>query len=295
MQDVLPDEILLLDDGSTDETGAICDQLASDHSLIRVVHQPNIGIASERNAAVELCKSTHLMFVDSDDVLFSTTIANIWKRLKKENPEVIFFNFENVTDADAEGVAERRNQFDDVVSGPEALDRLLTNQLTHYPWQFVAKKSVYTTNQILFPDGQLFEDYATTYQILYCSGKVAFISSPMYKYVNTNKSIIHSWRELHLESILNLTNDIIQNLKIWLPTEKMDECYSYCLPRIFLGYKWAIRQDSRLISEYEVMLSEILKAVHKVNSVDRKTLLKIFLVKVHVFKPLIKFNLKLKG
>ena len=62
-------EIILIDDGSPDRSGAICDEYAAKDSRIRVIHQKNAGLGAARNAGLDVCSGEYIAFVDSDDTL----------------------------------------------------------------------------------------------------------------------------------------------------------------------------------------------------------------------------------
>lgn len=74
-------ELILVDDGSTDNSGALCDSYACRYSNIRVIHQPNGGVASARNVGIDTSKGDYICFVDSDDELPATSLSDLWKEV----------------------------------------------------------------------------------------------------------------------------------------------------------------------------------------------------------------------
>ena len=85
-------ELLLIDDGSTDDSPRLCDEAALRDVRVRVLHQPNAGVAAARNKGLALAQGRYLCFVDSDDVLLPGAFAKI-VRAMEGGPDLVSFNF----------------------------------------------------------------------------------------------------------------------------------------------------------------------------------------------------------
>lgn len=112
MQDYDDYEIILVDDGSTDESGVICDEYAAsllstkgtspfseaDHSIapIRVIHQQNGGLSAARNTGIKAAKGNYLCFVDSDDYWQPNVLGGLMAQVERENLDVLRFDYQNV-------------------------------------------------------------------------------------------------------------------------------------------------------------------------------------------------------
>ena len=81
-------EIILVDDGSTDGSGDICDKYAMENSNIQVVHKLNAGLGMARNTGLELVNGTYVAFLDSDDYISPHMIENLYKKILEENVSV---------------------------------------------------------------------------------------------------------------------------------------------------------------------------------------------------------------
>lgn len=79
-------EIILVDDGSTDSSGAICDKYATEDSRIRVIHKPNGGLSSARNAGLDAATGDYVGFIDSDDYIAPDFYESLLKISDKSNP-----------------------------------------------------------------------------------------------------------------------------------------------------------------------------------------------------------------
>ena len=108
-QDYFDYEIILVDDGSTDDSGAICDEYASPSHIthhpshiIRVIHQKNAGLSAARNTGIGAAHGQYVMFVDSDDYLCPNVIGTLMSQVEREQLDVLRFDYQNVRVVDAE-------------------------------------------------------------------------------------------------------------------------------------------------------------------------------------------------
>ena len=86
-------EVLLVDDGSTDASGAICDEYAAQEERVTAVHQKNGGLSAARNTGLERAQGTYLCFVDSDDFLDSRMLETLCRDLQEQNADVAVVGF----------------------------------------------------------------------------------------------------------------------------------------------------------------------------------------------------------
>ena len=86
-------EVLLVDDGSTDASGAICDEYAAQEECVTAVHQKNGGLSAARNTGLERAQGTYLCFVDSDDFLDSRMLETLCRDLQEQNADVAVVGF----------------------------------------------------------------------------------------------------------------------------------------------------------------------------------------------------------
>lgn len=99
-QDFADYEVILVDDGSTDDSGKICDELSesiSDERLaMSVIHQPNAGLSAARNSGIEKAKGRYVLFVDSDDYLEPNVLGALMAQVERERLDVLHFDYQNV-------------------------------------------------------------------------------------------------------------------------------------------------------------------------------------------------------
>ena len=96
MQDCEDNEIILVDDGSTDDSGTICDELAAAYENIRVIHQQNGGLSAARNAGLKAAEGEYICFVDSDDYWEENVLGGLMEQVEREKLDVLRFDYQNV-------------------------------------------------------------------------------------------------------------------------------------------------------------------------------------------------------
>ncbi len=89
-------ELILIDDGSTDGSGAICDAYAARDSRVRLIHQKNAGAAAAKNAGLRIASGTYLSFVDSDDFLEPNVFGYMLNKLKENHADAVQFSFQDL-------------------------------------------------------------------------------------------------------------------------------------------------------------------------------------------------------
>ena len=85
-------EVILVDDGSTDGSGALCDTLAAEHGNIRVIHQQNHGLSGARNAGIPAASGDYILFVDSDDYLCPDVLGTLVGLMESKELDILRFN-----------------------------------------------------------------------------------------------------------------------------------------------------------------------------------------------------------
>jgi len=171
-------EILVIDDGSTDNSGGICDLYAQQHPQFKVVHQSNQGLSGARNTGIDLALGKYLTFVDSDDAIKPQMIMDLYHQSQACGCEISICGFSEVfTDKNGQIIKERpfkafqdgSNQVFDVVSGLQAM--LLEYGFTVSAWGKLFLRELFVSDSskdlpIRFPVGALYEDVGTTYKLV---------------------------------------------------------------------------------------------------------------------------------
>lgn len=184
-------EIILIDDGSTDYSGQICDEWANKDSRIIVVHKNNGGLSDARNIGLDKAKGNWIVFVDSDDTISLDMISITMNVAKKNKVDMVAFGIKRVD----EGYNE--NSFDGESVKPE----LLTGKTILYEFAKTGKGYSIVCNKLYkketwknlrFPLGKIHEDEFVIVQILQRIRNIAIIDNVLYFYRQREGSIMAS-------------------------------------------------------------------------------------------------------
>ena len=199
-------EIILVDDGSPDNCGQICDLWGEKDYRIIVIHKKNGGLSDARNAGVATSSGKYLTFIDSDDYVSSDYIEYLWTLLKIEQADISCGNFLSVYGQKEDFQVQPKEKYY-CLSNVQTCQELLkfrSIQLT-VAWGKLYKKQFLEQNP--FPVGRCHEDEAVMYKIFYASQKVVVGNRKIYGYYQSNTNSITKSRTS------KKVNDAIQALE----------------------------------------------------------------------------------
>lgn len=188
-------EILLIDDGSTDRCGEICDQYAARDPRVRVFHTENRGLSIARNLGLDNAKGDYIGFVDSDDWIEHDMYEVLLKKLIQMDADIVTCRFyQEYTDRTEENPGPE-SEF--AVEGDEVLRTYLLNKaICQDAWNNLYKSDLF--HSVRFPEGRAFEDIATKYLLLQEAKKLVYIPDCLLHYRNRKNSLSndHSLKSL---------------------------------------------------------------------------------------------------
>ena len=195
-QTITDREIIMVDDGSTDNSGELCDQLAEKYSDIRVVHKENGGLASARNAGLDVATGMYVGFVDSDDYVAPDMYEKLYKAIQNSGYDIACCNWYRCIDNNGEYLIQEpeHTQIKEMrtLSSEDTIRSLLLNQgITYSACDKLFKRKLFENTR--FPDSNLpSEDIPCIYSVLARSKGVAHIGEAVYYYRVTPGSISQS-------------------------------------------------------------------------------------------------------
>lgn len=180
-------EIILVNDGSTDQSGVMCDDLKTRDSRIVVYHKPNGGLSDARNHGIERANGELIIFLDSDDWMDLSTIEKLYKLMKISDADISICNHIATSNEN-----EKPNQLNYEVyeySNLEALLELYGKQSVQMAvsWGKLFKKQLFET--VRFPLNKIHEDEFVIHHLLYQAHRVVYTSEPLMFYWQRPDSI----------------------------------------------------------------------------------------------------------
>lgn len=184
-------EIILIDDGSTDSSGRICDEFERQDLRIKVIHKKNGGLADARNTGLDIATGEYVTFVDSDDWIRNDCVEVLVKTLQYGRTRISACAYRRT-----DGVDERNRKMQnidyskqvEVWSVSESYQHLfLARQIDCSACAKLYERTLF--REIRFPLGKLYEDQFITYKIFHYAQGVSYVDQEMYFYFNRMESI----------------------------------------------------------------------------------------------------------
>lgn len=187
-------EIILVDDGSLDNCGKICDQYAKIDNRVVVIHKQNGGLSSARNAGLKQATGDYIMFVDSDDSLEKIACESLINITNKTDADIICFNCSNVYLNEAIDNSKNSYCYSNTykyyeLSYAEAIiDNIYRKHIRYEAWGKMYKKYIF--DMIKFKEGLLAEDFNVFYKFLKMAKKIIYFDANLYLYLRRDDSIM---------------------------------------------------------------------------------------------------------
>lgn len=185
-------EIILVDDGSEDNSGRICDKFAKEDSRIVVIHKKNGGLSTARNAGIDIAKGFFIGFIDSDDYVSVDFCEILLQAIINEKADMAICNFLSV-DENYNSIQENNTNLPIKNSCVNA-DEFMKGYCGEFGWYYVIacnklyKKSLF--NSLRYPIGKQHEDAFLIHRLTYQCNKIACVQYPLYYYVQRKGSIM---------------------------------------------------------------------------------------------------------
>lgn len=183
-------EIILIDDGSTDSSGVICDQYAEQQANVRVVHKKNEGVSAARQTGLDAAQGEYVIHADSDDWVEPTMLEELYRKAQEEDADVVICDFY----VNQDGYQTYSKQ-QPTVCEPESMLRDLFQQLHGSCWNKLVRRDSLNKYHIRFPKGiNHCEDLLTWVQLLqHPEIKISYLPYAYYHYCVNDESITRNY------------------------------------------------------------------------------------------------------
>lgn len=184
-------EVILVDDGSKDASGRICDDYARKDPRVRVIHKENGGLSSARNAGIDVARGDYLEFVDSDDWLEPDGVAVMLTAARSHGVKVVVGGRWDVSAKTGDRKLGLCPEQQEVISGVETVRRIFRwDNCDSSACDKLFHRDLF--HGVRFPEGVVCEDIPVMYQIMLEAGQVAMLDRPIYNYYHRIGSISYT-------------------------------------------------------------------------------------------------------
>lgn len=254
-------EIILVDDGSPDRCGIICDNYASIDNRITVIHKANGGLSDARNVAINKASGRYITFIDSDDYVDIVYIEYLYRLIKRYSADISVCTFNYITEEGRIINHVLNNDTVKVMNLEEGLYELLNSKLfSNSAWAKLYKIECF--ENIRFPYGKIYEDVATIYKAFMKSNLIVWGEKSLYNYLFRESSIskqkFSKKRLLALDYAKTMVSEIVDRYPQLRPIGKC---------RLFDSYISILKQMD--IENDSTILNDVLKMAKS----ERRTVL----------------------
>lgn len=275
-------EIILVDDGATDNSGKMCDELAKTDNRIKVYHKGNGGLSDARNYGVERATGEYIGFVDSDDYIDEEMYEKLYEAIKKEDVDVAECNLKIIypdrielfTEKDYHKVCSKKEYLEEYLK----IENIFGSACVRLIKSDVAKK-------IKFPVGKLYEDTYYAYDLIEKVDRYAIMNNPYYNYLMRENSITNAKFNPRIFDLIEIVDKFHGTVyKDYFSLKEAADCrkmYAYfsVLNSVLLEEKFKNNSYYQLVMNY---FKENYKELLKNKYINRNRKLSILLIKMNI-------------
>ncbi len=287
-------EIILIDDGSTDSSGKMCDAWAKKDKRIKVIHQKNGGLSAARNTGIKVAKSDYIGFVDSDDWIHPEMYDKLFTAMFDNDADISVCSIKRatkhkqiVTKATTEKYTIYNQQ-----SYMQKFFKIGSQTTEYYAWNKLYKSSLLSSNQ--YPIGLTSEDVVGTYKAVLKAKKIVTIPNQLYFYYQNKNGITGSFSEKDFDLIP------IWDLVVKLSNDKPDYLEYAKINRARINFTLLYRitkarQTKRYTSEVQQLRQTLKTSYIPLMKSNIAISRKIFITILHFYYPLIAWLFNVLG
>lgn len=264
-------QIILVDDGSPDNCGKICDEYAKKDPRIEVIHKVNGGLSDARNVGIAKAKGKYIGFVDSDDYIKEDMYEILINLIKEYDADVSICNLYDVIDG-KEYIRNNENGIQKYSRLEILKEVLLDKNIQSYAWNKLYKKELF--DEIKYPIGKKYEDIGTTFYVFEKCNKIVVTSKPEYYYLKRSDSLVNNVTE---STVLDYTDIIIQRyLYTQKNIEELRKYNNYYLAKTLITAHNDIELLGSISEKMQEKYKELYNLVYDIMKNNRKDIEELF-------------------
>jgi len=203
-------EVLLINDGSTDSSGTICNNYTSEDKRFKVIHKKNAGVSAARQTGLENAQGEYIIHADADDWIEPTMLEELYNKAIKENADVVICDFYTNNGNIEKYVKQQPNGLDHI-----SILHGLFQQLHGSCWNKLVSRICYNNYSIKFTAGiNHCEDLLTWIQLYQYPIKTAYLPKAFYHYIMNDNSITHNFTRQTYEMRCMFYRELCKSLTI---------------------------------------------------------------------------------
>lgn len=280
-------QLILVDDGSTDNSGKICDELKNKDNRIGVIHKENGGLSEARNVGIENATGKYIAFVDSDDYVLKDMYETLYKNLIANDADISICKYQYKKE---EKKVDLKADTKDIVvmNNLQALKELLLNKkITNHVINKLYKKEIF--DNIKFPVGKKYEDIDVMYLLFERSSKIVYQDITKYIYINREGSILHNKNPKLIQDYITIVNNRYEYLLDKYKELKVELNYNL-LFSILQYHIIAIGGKQKEFYNSEIMIDEYKKIKKIMKENEKNQIFKNLAFKYKIFLNILLFN-----
>ena len=266
-------EIILVDDGSKDNSGKICDEIATKDERIKVIHKTNGGLSSARNEGMKKTTGNYICFIDGDDYVREDYCEILYNALIENKADISAVSYKEIKNSKTRiynSAARSKNEFDDkctVYNGDEIIIQFLHWKNFRIAWNKLYKAEILKNKS--FKVGATFEDMFFNYNVLSNSNRLAYVNSPCYYYIRRDGSISTTYSEKNLNDFADAIIDVFNGIKENYPQLHRHNYYALLqwLTSLSLKYVTMNERYPKVIKKSNIIFNELIEYIEK-NDLD---------------------------
>lgn len=208
-------EIILVDDGSNDNSGLICDEYSKKDKRIKVIHKENGGVSSARNCGIDNSSGEYIIFVDSDDYIENNQLELLYETIRYNDYDLVYFGYE-MEFINKNKVLKVRCKNEIYHSNKEFLkdyEYFRKNYIFGYVWNKMFKSDVIKSNNIYFENNIFPEDLFFTFEVIKKCNKIKSLNYSLYNYVHRDNLTLSKQKKDKYETTNNIYRRTVEFLK----------------------------------------------------------------------------------